>query len=201
MQNFINQILPGAKRAHAEYGVLPSLTLSQAILESNSGKSSIGNNIFGIKATSTWKGKKQLVWTTEYIKGVKTKVQAWFRDYDSIDESILDHAKLLTLTRYKPVVAAKDYKEACIQVQKCGYATDPKYATKLINIIEQNKLNLHDVELTEEQLLSAAIDKLSKLSKPIITSPSFYKENAKEGKMIPGEYVAIILKRMADYLG
>jgi flagellum-specific peptidoglycan hydrolase FlgJ len=197
--NFIDKILPGAKRAHAEYGVLPSLTLSQAILESNSGKSSIGNNIFGIKATATWKGKKQLVWTTEYIKGVKTKVQAWFRDYDSIDESILDHAKLLTLTRYKPVVASKDYKEACIQVQKCGYATDPKYATKLISIIEQNKLNLHDVELTEEQLLCAAIDKLK--NKGIITSPQYWHDNTKTGQLVKGENVAALIIKISKYLG
>lgn len=152
-QAFINNILPGAQEAQNKYGVLTSLTLAQAILESAWGKSSIGNNIFGIKATSSWRGAKQLVPTTEYVNGKKVSVEAYFRDYGSIEESITDHAKLLTMPRYKAVIAAKDYKEACREVQKCGYATDPKYAEKLISLIEANNLNKWDrgAASTEEQ--------------------------------------------------
>lgn len=143
-QEFIQSIIPGAVKAQKEYGVLTSLTLAQACLESGYGSASIGNNIFGIKANATWTGKKQLVWTTEYYNGVKQKVQAYFRDYDSIDDSIIDHAKLLTSTRYKPVLRAKNYKDACTQVRQCGYATDPSYTTKLINIIEANGFQKYD---------------------------------------------------------
>lgn len=143
-KSFINKIVPGALKAYQTYNILPSLTMAQAILESAWGKSAIGNNLFGIKVTNSWKGKKQLITTTEYVNGVKTKVKAYFRDYDSIDDSILDHSKILSLARYKPVRQAKDYIEACRQVQKCGYATDPAYATKLINIIRANCLNQYD---------------------------------------------------------
>jgi lysozyme len=136
---FIARILPGALEAYRKYNILPSLTLAQSALESNWGKSGIGNNLFGIKATSSWTGKKQYVWTTEYMDGKPIKVQDWFRDYDSIDDSILDHAKLLSYSRYKPVREAKDYKEACYRVQQCGYATDIAYAQKLISIIETYK--------------------------------------------------------------
>lgn len=66
----------------------------------------------------------------------------------AIDESITDHAKLLTMPRYKAVIAAKDYKEACVQIQKCGYATDPKYAIKFISLIEALKLNHWDRGVT-----------------------------------------------------
>ena len=143
-QAFIAKIKPGAVSAQAKYGVLASLTLAQSILESGWGKSAIGNNLFGIKATASWTGKTQTVATTEYYNGVKTAVNAKFRDYDSIEASIEDHAKLLTLDRYKPVIAAQGYQDACRQVQRCGYATDPLYAAKLISMIEQYGLNAWD---------------------------------------------------------
>ncbi len=143
-KQFISKILPSAKKTSDMLGIKVSLTLAQAILESGWGKSAIGNNLFGIKANSSWKGAKKCVQTTEYVSGKKVIISAYFRDYESIEASILDHAKILTLPRYKPVVLAKDYREACQQVQACGYATDPKYAQKLISLIEKYALNLWD---------------------------------------------------------
>jgi len=67
-----------------------------------------------------------------------------FRKYDSIGDSLLDHGKLLTLSRYKSVIASKDYKEAALNVYKSGYCTDAEYPNKLISIIEQNKLYIYD---------------------------------------------------------
>jgi len=149
-KTFITRIKPGAVSAQSKYGVLASLTLAQSILESGWGKSAIGNNLFGIKATESWTGKKQLVDTMEYYNGVKTAVKAWFRDYDSIDASIEDHAKLLTMARYKPVIASNGYQEACRQVKACGYATDPMYAAKLIGMIDQYGLNAWDSRPVKE---------------------------------------------------
>lgn len=148
---FIDKILDGARAAQNTHGVLTSLTLAQAALESGWGKASIGSNIFGIKATKSWIGAKQLVHTTEYVNGEKISVEAYFRDYGSIDDSIADHAKLLTMPRYKAVIAASDYKEACQAIQKCGYATDPKYADKLISLIETNGLNQWDRGTPEKE--------------------------------------------------
>jgi flagellum-specific peptidoglycan hydrolase FlgJ len=173
---FINQIKNGACACYIKYGILPSLTIAQAALESGWGSSSIGNNIFGIKAGSSWKGKTQTVLTTEFVNGQYIKVNATFRDYNSIDDSIIDHAKLLTLNRYMPVVQAKDYKEACKQVQQCGYATDPNYANKLISIIETYKLNQYDTkEETKMDKFTSAIDAINYLhEKGRISSPELW---------------------------
>jgi flagellum-specific peptidoglycan hydrolase FlgJ/murein DD-endopeptidase MepM/ murein hydrolase activator NlpD len=144
---FINSIAPGAIETYQKYNILPSITIAQAILESGWGKKKIGNNVFGIKAGSNWKGKTQTAVTQEYRNGNWVSETATFRDYDSIADSILDHAALVgTAPRYEAVRNAKDYKEAAHALQQAGYATDPKYAQKLINIIEQNGLAEYDKE-------------------------------------------------------
>lgn len=143
--DFVNSIKDGAVDAYNKYGVLPSLTMAQAILESGWGDCSIGNNIFGIKAGSNWNGKTQNVLTSEQnADGSSYQINADFRDYDSIDDSIVDHAKLLTLDRYKPVIESSNYREACSAVKNCGYATDVSYDSKLIKIIEANGLEQWD---------------------------------------------------------
>lgn len=143
--DFVNSIKGGAVEAYKKYGVLPSLTLAQAILESGWGDCSIGNNVFGIKAGSNWTGKTQNVLTSEQnADGSSYQINADFRDYDSIDDSIVDHAELLTLDRYKPVIDSSNYREACSAVKNCGYATDVSYDSKLINIIETYGLDQWD---------------------------------------------------------
>ncbi len=143
-QDFINSIKDGAIESYKKYHVLPSLTIAQAILESGWGKSAIGNNLFGIKAGSDWTGKTQTVGTSEYGSRGYYHINDTFRDYDSISDSIEDHAKLLTNSRYDSVRAATDYKTACREVQKDGYATAPSYADSLIELIEQYDLDQWD---------------------------------------------------------
>jgi peptidoglycan hydrolase-like protein with peptidoglycan-binding domain len=67
-------------------------------------------------------------------------LEAEFRSYGSFNDSIEDHNKLISLGRYKPVRECEDYREACLKIYECGYATDPAYPEKLIRIIEENKL-------------------------------------------------------------
>lgn len=148
-QNFINSIKDGAMESQRKYNILASLTISQAIVESGWGRESIGNNIFGIKVGSNWKGKKQLVDTREFVNGEWINIKAWFRDYDSIADCIEDRNKFLQYPRYKKVLTSKNYKEACIEISKSGYATDPNYTKMLIDIIEQNKLYEFDKEVVE----------------------------------------------------
>lgn len=152
-QKFINSIKNGAIEGYKKHKILPSLTIAQAILETGWGKSSIGNNLFGIKANASWKGKIQTVKTHEYVNGKKIYVDANFRDYNSIEESLEDRFKLLSNSRYEKVVQAKDYKESANEIYKAGYATDPNYPKKLIQIIEQNKLYLLDEEAKENEVL------------------------------------------------
>lgn len=155
-QDFINAIKRGALEGYRKYKVLPSLTMAQAILESGWGIHHIQNNLFGIKAGLSWKGKVAVRSTKEFVNGKWITVNAKFRAYDSFDESIEDHAKLLgTSNRYKPVKEAQNYKQACNAVWKCGYATDPNYPQKLIQLIEENKLHQYDDEKAKKENITA----------------------------------------------
>ena len=144
-KEFINLIEEGAIKGWLEYKVLPSLTMAQAILESGWGKSHIGNNLFGIKANSAWKGTKKAVPTFEYYNGKKVRVIAEFRTYPSFNDSILDHAVFLNVNpRYKKVLGEKNYVYACDAIKAAGYATDPIYSKSLQNIIVSNNLTQYD---------------------------------------------------------
>lgn len=140
---FINSIKDGALRGQAEYNILPSLTIAQAILESSWGGSQLtlkANNLFGMKAFSDWKGRRITLPTVEWYDNGLQVVNSDFRAYESLNESIEDHNKLLSYSRYKSVRECADYKSACEIIYECGYSTDPKYSEKLIRIIEENKL-------------------------------------------------------------
>jgi len=143
-QDFINLIAPAAIEAYKKHGILPSLILAQAALESHWGKSAPGCMLFGIKWTKDCGFGWQLLWTKEFINGKWVKVRARFRKYNSYVESIADHVRLLLNPRYSKARVAKDYKEACKEVWKAGYATDPDYPVKLIRLIEDYNLNKWD---------------------------------------------------------
>jgi hypothetical protein len=146
-KEFIDSIKEGAIRGLTEYRILPSLTIAQAILESSWGSSQLSQrakNLFGIKAFSNWRGERIKLPTAEWYGDQKKIINADFRVYDSFNESIEDHNKLLTNFRYEAVRGCSNYKEACRKIYECGYATDPSYPEKLINIIEENKLYEYD---------------------------------------------------------
>lgn len=146
--DFINSIVPGAIETYEKYGVLPSLTLAQAILESGWGESGLSanyNNLFGIKAGSSWTGKVANLKTSEQNSdGSYVQITAGFRAYDSVADSIEDHAKLLTNDRYKKVIASTNYRDACVAVREAGYATSLNYSNSLISLIEKYGLNQWD---------------------------------------------------------
>jgi flagellum-specific peptidoglycan hydrolase FlgJ len=144
---FITLVKEGALHGFEKYGILPSLTIAQAILESGWGSSQLsqrGNNLFGVKAFSDWTGRRINLPTTEWYAGEMKIVNAEFRAYDSFNDSIEDHNKLLSYSRYKPMRECTDYRDACKKIHECGYATDPRYAEKLISIIEKNRLYEYD---------------------------------------------------------
>lgn len=139
--NFIGKLSPHAIQGWNDYKILPSLTIAQAILESGwETNNKIPNNLFGIKADSSWKGKKKLVPTFEYVNGIKIPIMAWFRVYDNIYDSLKDRYTFLQKPRYKAIVGEKDYRSACHAIHRAGYATDINYANLLIDIIVKNKL-------------------------------------------------------------
>ncbi len=143
-EQFVRKHKAAADAAEQATGISASNILGQAALESGWGKHEIkmkdgspSHNLFGIKATSSWKGKVAEVTTTEYIGGVARKVTAKFRAYDSYEEAFKDHASLLSQSpRYSQTVAQADTARGYAQgLQKAGYATDPAYADKLTKVI------------------------------------------------------------------
>lgn len=150
MTIFIEQVGEAARKDMKNSRILASLTIAQAVLESASGASGLakkGNNLFGIKAGTSWKGQMITMPTTEYVNGKAIKVDASFRKYDSFADSIADHTKLLTTaSRYANLLGVTDYKRAALLIRKDGYATDPGYTDKLIAIIEQYGLAKYDLD-------------------------------------------------------
>ncbi len=144
-EEFLEIMIPIAKQAQVDYGIRPSVLVAQAALESNWGNSDLSqqsNNYFGIKGNSS--GEQYA--TKEFTQEKWQSVQASFRTYDSVSESVDDYAKLIkngtswNADLYSGVINAGHYKDAALALQKAGYATDPDYANKLIRIIEQYAL-------------------------------------------------------------
>ncbi|WP_036098201.1 glucosaminidase domain-containing protein [Listeria floridensis] len=150
-QRFINQLLPRAQEIQKEHNILTSVTLAQAILESNWGESALaqkGNNLFGVKASA---GAPIVNMTTkEFQDGKWIEIKANFRKYQSWNESLDDHAALFlngtswAKDKYRSVIEAKDYKAAAQAIMDAGYATDPTYASKLTSLIETYDLTSYD---------------------------------------------------------
>lgn len=151
LDQFIQLMKPYVLNDMAQSGILASLTLSQAIIESNKGNSGLatkGNNLFGIKGK--YNGQSVNMLTTEYYNGVAHRVYADFRKYPSWAESIADHSALFNrMERYKNLRNCQDYEEACINVKLDGYATSPTYSSTLMNPIRKYKLWLYDAEVLE----------------------------------------------------
>lgn len=141
----INKLLPGALETSERFKVLPSVILAQAILETGWLGKCKANNLFGIKWTENCGHEKQTLDTHEWVRGVKTPFRCEFRAYKSYLDSFVDYGELLYYSnRYKAVVSAKGYEDACHELYKCGYCTDNEYPEKLIQIIEQNTLYTYD---------------------------------------------------------
>lgn len=146
VREFQEKLSADAEAASKATGIPAKFMLGQAALESGWGRREIktvdgstSHNIFGMKATSKWKGKTVDAVTTEYVNGVAYRKVEKFKAYDSYADAFKDYAKLLTKNpRYENVIAnAKDATSFAVGLQKAGYATDPQYANKLTKIIKQ----------------------------------------------------------------
>lgn len=137
---FARALWPDAQQAARQLGVNPVTLLAQAALETNWGRNvpqaasgGTSNNLFGIKAGSSWSGPAVSNSTQEYSGGSATTVRAQFRAYDSASQCFQDYVALL---RGNPRYAAAlgtggDVQAFGSALQQGGYATDPAYASKL----------------------------------------------------------------------
>ncbi len=134
-----------AKNNMTQYGIPASIILSQGILESGAGTgplSALANNHFGIKCHKDWTGPS--------VSYDDDAAQECFRKYAEAKESYSDHATfLVNRTWYADLfkLEKNDYKSWAKGLKAAGYATDPKYAEKLIGIIERYQLNRFDDEV------------------------------------------------------
>lgn len=132
---FVNSIMPMAQEASARTGLDPRLIVAQAALESGWGKSAPGNNLFGIKSHGMPGGNTMA--TTEVVNGQPVAVQDSFRAYASPADSVKGYADFMTQNpRYEPVRAAQGLEAQVAALGKSGYATDPAYAQKVMQIAQ-----------------------------------------------------------------
>ncbi len=141
---FVSQHTQAAEMVARESGIPASFMIGQAGHETGWGRSEIRHrdgtnsfNLFGIKATGSWKGKVAEVVTTEYIDGAPRKLVARFRAYDSYADSFRDYARLIgNSPRYDKVMdQVGSVHGFATSLQRAGYATDPQYAVKLSRAI------------------------------------------------------------------
>lgn len=166
-KDFVRKLQPYAEQAARELGVDPKIILAQAALETGWGRSLIKTadgensfNLFNIKADKSWQGKQAHVDTLEFDEGVAKKMKSGFRTYESFEESFRDYVNLIKNSpRYRDALKhggnAENYMR---ELQQAGYATDPKYADKIMSIYHGNTISDFDAVL-----MTASVDDPSKI--------------------------------------
>ena len=151
-QTYINQYKDLAIEQMLRYRIPASITLAQGLFESAAGRSDLvrqGNNHFGIKCHN-WTGPTQ--YHDDDARG------ECFRVYQDARDSYEDHSKFLACQpRYARLfqLSQRDYKGWARGLKACGYATNPQYANKLIQIIELYKLNEYDKAKRYDRFMAA----------------------------------------------
>ena len=139
---YIKKFAPAAVKNMRFYKIPASITLAQGVLESGHGESTLAkkaNNHFGIKCHKGWKGRS--------IRHDDDEEDECFRSYKNPLKSYRDHSLFLVdRDRYNALfeLKRKDYKGWAKGLKAAGYATDPKYAEKLISLIERFNLTRFD---------------------------------------------------------
>lgn len=141
-ESFVDSMKPYAEKAAKALGVEPSLLIAQAALETGWGKKVIANangssnNLFNIKADRSWSGNKVATQTLEFHGNTPVKETAAFRSYANFEQSFNDYVQFLNENpRYETALKNGNGSEQFIRdIHKAGYATDPKYADKVLDV-------------------------------------------------------------------
>jgi LysM repeat protein len=176
-EEYISEWKEVAVRKMKEHGIPASITLAQGLLESGNGNSELareGNNHFGIKCTPDWTGGR-----TYHDDDKKDDC---FRKYKDAAQSYEDHAKFLQKPRYAALFELKptDYEGWAKGLKKAGYATDPNYPSKLIELIERYELHKLDqgIDVTYKPKPSTS----GSTNKPSANKPSGRKPHKRAGE-------------------
>jgi len=144
--SLLEKLWPLAEQAADELGTTPQVLLAQAALETGWGRyvqqlpnGGSSHNLFNIKADQRWSGPKVTVSTLEYADGIAKRQKAAFRSYASYADSFRDYVDFIKSNpRYQEAIDnAGDSYQFAHKLHKAGYATDPSYADKWLNILER----------------------------------------------------------------
>lgn len=202
-QLYINQYKDLAIREMLQYRIPASITLAQAVFESGAGRSRLarlGNNHFGIKCHD---------WTGRTIAEDDDALGECFRAYDHPLQSFEDHSKfLVNSSRYRKLfsLSMQDYRGWAHGLKACGYATNPRYAYKLIELIELYKLYVYDSARSYDHAMveysgNQTVVNQAKPLHPIAIFNKNYYIRARRGdtfKLI-GEEIGVSYKKIAKY--
>lgn len=147
VEDYISLYSEAAMESMKMYGIPASIKLAQGILESGSGNGTLcrtANNHFGIKCKDEWTG--------ESVAHTDDAPDECFRKYPSALDSYNDHSEFLanrSFYRNLFTLDKSDYKAWARGLKKAGYATDPRYAQKLISIIERYRLFDYDRQVLD----------------------------------------------------
>lgn len=154
-QDFVTEIIPTAQKLQRQYGILASISMAQAMVESDFGQSQLAAdyyNLYGVKTTADDPNSVDFA-TAEYIDDEWIEIIDYFKVYPDWDASMTAHAELIYYgvtwdeNYYSAVIEGENYQEQAYGLQESGYATDPDYAQKLINMIEEWELQQYDQPL------------------------------------------------------
>ncbi|WP_025562514.1 flagellar assembly peptidoglycan hydrolase FlgJ [Psychromonas sp. SP041] len=145
--SFIQTLLPYAKKAAKALGVSPEVLVAQSALETGWGQKILQTpgqessfNLFNIKSHGGWKGESVNKNSLEVEDGVGVQRRSNFRVYQGLQESFKDYTDFISNNkRYEQALQQGDNAERYVEeLQQAGYATDPKYAEKIKQIMNSN---------------------------------------------------------------
>jgi len=153
-EHFISVLYPHAEKAAKSLGTSAEVLIAQSALETGWGQKvvrrndgTMSHNLFNIKADKRWQGDKTSVNTLEFEKGIAVQQKADLRMYDNLEQSFNDFVSFISQgDRYQDArKVAAEPTQFIKALQKAGYATDPQYANKVINVMKSVKEGLKSI--------------------------------------------------------
>lgn len=147
-RDFVRELWPHAKKAADELGVSPKVLVAQAALETGWGQHAMcradgahSNNLFGIKSGGGWQGDSVSADSNEFEDGRMVSRRSDFRAYDSLADGMHGYVDFLRQNpRYRAALASHDDASFVRGLQAAGYATDPAYADKVLQVADSDTM-------------------------------------------------------------
>lgn len=196
--DFIKTIYPSISKVAKEMDMPVHVRLAcliQSALETGWGSSPLmikAHALFGIKATKTWKGKVFSASTKEVYSGIEQTTKASFRAYDTIADSIRDYFKLLSSKRYSKALSATNVVEALTTIASSGYATDPNYLKKCLDIYDnyvKGAIPIYAEDTMEVKPVDLDASEIDKIARDVLKGK--YGNGETRKKLLGTNYAAV----------